>query len=920
MNYIEHLTEKEINTLCNIISGKKFKKLFEKDEQNFSKIYGGFRAKTLKEDQALSIAKKNVKSQFISDEINNMLTVILTQIQNNINSFEKKGIPHDEAIASALLDSIFSNNIELFFKLTDDISSEDEYSIISEIMKDIAQKRSKEKDISEQLIKLETANQDLITQLELADQKLNATRTEYEETIRELEKTNNSLKSMLDEANATISELQSTPEPLFNNDIDELAKYDDTNTSFLPSNNSTEITSLCSVFTNYNGKTWLKRHADLNVKGRYYSFRQDKNSPPYFENRDLIFHFDGPTDLNFYGLWTWSVTTNENDESKDFVKSQYNNQIDAIEIIIISEAKSLDDLVQKLKSGIECTPHSRKVFFSLPPSRDQYTGVLCSANDYINTYGITTVSEKCYIAPIYKFSTDDVLHLDNGISFYQNAFAGIPVQLYHLKNTMEIVRDIVYSSISWNAYKNTKVTRAEYRTFKDFIGAIPVNDIINNINTDCHCNVPTAKKLLDEFLEKVWLYLDGKTIDNDIIRAAISTNTDLQEKAKELVQQDWEKENSQLLEESQQKLNTLNNDLKIAEDKLKIAQKDYNETKSKDKNLSDSILAKEKLVNDIDVAISEHIQKARENVADFIADMAFVSGQKIQIEYADSVPRNEISSSDEISAYRVYPESDHSDLESHHNWNDVIETVSLELSEAGVRDQYGYSLAAFLCAAYINKQPLLLIGPNALDIIQAFCAAVTAYKHGILSCEGNFSYQSIEKIGKNSEKIVIINNLFANNCINRLPEILSKKEIFYVATHPYAEDIQVEPKSLYGFMLPLFTEPLVDKSATSKYIGGYFASDFKKPEPKDKNLKEVKILPHLPLSVLVRSQINSLASTMNTIYPDSTPDDDFLFFILPISYASMEISVLSEIISGSHNEYTISTNLKRDLKYLLGKN
>ena len=37
MNYIEHLTEKEINTLCNIISGKKFKKLFEKDEQNFSK-------------------------------------------------------------------------------------------------------------------------------------------------------------------------------------------------------------------------------------------------------------------------------------------------------------------------------------------------------------------------------------------------------------------------------------------------------------------------------------------------------------------------------------------------------------------------------------------------------------------------------------------------------------------------------------------------------------------------------------------------------------------------------------------------------------------------------------------------------------------------------------------------------------------
>ena len=48
-------------------------------------------------------------------------------------------------------------------------------------------------------------------------------------------------------------------------------------------------------------------------------------------------------------------------------------------------------------------------------------------------------------------------------------------------------------------------------------------------------------------------------------------------------------------------------------------------------------------------------------------------------------------------------------------------------------------------------------------------------------------------------------------------EILSQKDIFYVATHPYAEDIQVEPKNLYGFMLPLFTEFFVDEIATGKY-------------------------------------------------------------------------------------------------------
>ena len=83
--------------------------------------------------------------------------------------------------------------------------------------------------------------------------------------------------------------------------------------------------------------------------------------------------------------------------------------------------------------------------------------------------------------------------------------------------------------------------------------------------------------------------------------------------------------------------------------------------------------------------------------------------------------------------YRTFPEFAHLDeLEAHHSWADVINTAVFELAEAGVAEQYRSGLAAFLCAAYIEKQPLLLVGPNAIDIAQAFCAAVTAHKHGTL--------------------------------------------------------------------------------------------------------------------------------------------------------------------------------------------
>lgn len=159
-------------------------------------------------------------------------------------------------------------------------------------------------------------------------------------------------------------------------------------------------------------------------------------------------------------------------------------------------------------------------------------------------------------------------------------------------------------------------------------------------------------------------------------------------------------------------------------------------------------------------------------------------------------------------AYSAAKELD--DLEVHHSWNEVINTASFELGEAGVADRYRNGLAAFLCAAYIERQPILLVGPNSIDISKALCAAIAGHKHGMLSCEGSYSSHVLQELGHDGEDIVIINNLFASGWMNRLPEILSNKDIFYIATHPYAEDIQVEPKSLYGFILPLFTEFFVD--------------------------------------------------------------------------------------------------------------
>ena len=60
MNYIDLLTQEEKSILCGIITGRDFKELFKRNEREFSKIRKGFRAKSLTEQQALSIAIANL--------------------------------------------------------------------------------------------------------------------------------------------------------------------------------------------------------------------------------------------------------------------------------------------------------------------------------------------------------------------------------------------------------------------------------------------------------------------------------------------------------------------------------------------------------------------------------------------------------------------------------------------------------------------------------------------------------------------------------------------------------------------------------------------------------------------------------------------------------------------------------------------
>lgn len=550
----------------------------------------------------------------------------------------------------------------------------------------------------------------------------------------------------------------------------------------------------------------------------------------------------------------------------------------------------MDSLINTLKEGVQYTPHAKKVMFAFYRNNRQYTAVLADIRQLNIQQKRTRIDEQCIELPVYQFAYDDLTHLKNGLFFYKYVFAGVPFDVYPLKTPLEIVKDLVLSSVSWSAYKAKGATRAEHRNFKDFLSEIPIDDISSKIEEKLQCSASEAGELLNSFLSIAWKYIDGNSLEDKLLLSAVTANEELQKKVKSLIRADWETENRNLCDQ----LLSVTEQLSERQETLKAAQ-------AEEARLSSLIAEKEKLAEDVEAAVSQRIQNARSNAADFIAEMAFVDGRSQQPAVIAAIPEASVKP-----IYKSMPLLEDSDsFEEFTSWEDAIEATAYELKEAGVAEARMFGLAAFLCAAYIEKQPILLVGPNVLDIVSAFGSIIAGHKRGVLCCDGNYDAQAIAKIGEDGEKIVVINNLFSGGWMNRIPEILSKRDIFYIVTHPYGEDIQVEPKSLYGFMLPLFTEFFVDKKPSGKYYSGRLSEDLQCCTIAGKSPAELRALAKFPLSALVKKQISSVVSTMHSACPKATADDDFMFAILPIAYATLSLNRLSEMAADTHGSLGI---------------
>ncbi len=704
---------------------------------------------------------------------------------------------------------------------------------------------------------------------------------------------------------------------------------------------------------------------------------------------------NGPSEIGSFGIWLTSTTIIGGplqDNITQATDALYQDKLEAIEVVTVSNASDCNELFDILKSGFKHKLASNKVMFCTKANTGRITAALCHIQDLKIVKDTISFTNTTNEIPVYEISSEDVLwKLYAGHSFFSKGFAGVPKKVHLLKDPYDLVKGVITESINFESVEN----RAQILDNKDvraLIDSIPPEiDLLSKIMDKIHCSYVDAQIYLNRFIKNAEQYINAETIEDRILHALLRAKPELRERAKSWLRKDWEKENEALFEESESKLAKQSEDLKLKQQSLKdveaalaknsaaMAEAEDALTKVKaehqehldliatlkndqESELNRIIEENEQRAAAVEKAIAERIQKASENAADFIADMtifhALQSRQSIAQQAASATAQHAAASAataaeGDATAATPAEAADAAAADaatapaivlgaasSHYQVRDLSDKISKECSlntieaainnasrnlvSAGVVHKLNKALAEYMCAAYMKKQPLLLAGPNAFEIVEAVASAITGMRYGVLSCDDNFNAQELENIGAAGESMVVINNLFASNYVNRLPEILAKKNIFFVVTHPYKEDLQVEPKSLFNFMLPLITDFFVDKSARDNLIGCKPTSNVDVfatfPEIRTDEDMAMTLRPFASSS-LTANKLNELFKLMYSLVEDrqndTNLDHQLLLGLMPLAYVSHKTSKLEQLINDPANPLQISKSLKNEINIFL---
>ena len=715
MVQLSNLAKEDIQNLCKIIDLSEVRKGFEKNPKEFAHLRPGFRAAKLSNKDTVSLVINNIDKPFINGLMTEIVKELLSGIDVSCKAYEKRMFSKNLALLKTIPYSVFSENPDLYFKLTDDTSNEQYISLFKDALS--LQQNTK---ISKKTKVVSEENNELV--------QANNTINQLKETINEKDRALKEAETKNINANNDIAELkreiESKDERIveMQSELDhyrDLASYADADNSVVE--NKFQHISIGQVKEDHFAeKRWINRLADI-VDGEVKEFLFDPNKPKFFDNRKSLFWKNGPDTDGVIGIWNWSAEPNRSNPATDFVVTDYNKEVRLTEVVEFNNCKSLSEIAETIKDKFPHTFSCEKVLFVCGGEGIRREALLCYAKDFEIIGGDARLLSSVFMLRQYSVNITDILDID-GKRIYRYINLGIPINVYRVRTPYAVVKELIIKRATMSVLREQGLSKKEAQNCQAFLKGLPTDSLIQNLADDYKCSEEEANKYYNDFMLHAESYLSADDFDTETISAVLSRSRDLVEKCKRELKDEWEEENAEAIQTAEERLKEVENEQNMHIKRVEELQKEYQATEDKISEIQKQILEKQKLASDVEANVALRIEAAKKNVASFISDMAFalpannILLQKNNDEVNSFCPSNKISIDAEIMG----------DIDNVNDFeNELADNLEIIGYEKKKNDSYeiAYEMAQAITFCIGCNMPIL-ISENAREISKCIAAVL----------------------------------------------------------------------------------------------------------------------------------------------------------------------------------------------------
>lgn len=651
----------------------------------------------------------------------------------------------------------------------------------------------------------------------------------------------------------------------------------------------------------------LLRIADF-TNGEYYPLEETKFS----NHRRTLYFNDWPKDDSDYGLWKWSATPHYKGGGNEYIKSRYvvNMSIYPKEIISIDGITSYDDLLKYLLSKDNYITPIFDDFLLAYEDSNTYYAFYIQKNNYTKMEKSILLNSNIYSLPQYQIHKNEVFwfEFDNKISkcFYRKAKMDSCKKKYLLRDINEIIYQKIKGKCEWRyVHSNLALTKNEWHILQKYLEALSTDDFYMEIASELHVDLEEAKTYVLECIKGLDDYFEKDNEESEIFKELIINNpffmknyeNDFKKKfeSKAIAANEHLKQLNKERESLDKQISVTNNEyIKLTENISKLKKEkqeielEINKSNQDLHKIEEQKERAKKFGESIEEEIRTKITQAQNEATKFIANNIWLNllNQKSLDETSNQTKNEDQQDSDQNLKKFIKEGKKTIKTSQVKDYYEQFEIFMDNLNSMGLDSVEGEIFAIYLYSAYITHNNVLLVGPYGYEIASALSAAIDSQYASRIVCNSRTVDHIDELINECESEVVVIDGMIANNFEGNIASMLQTDK-FLIFTHPYKDDLMLEPFGLFNYLTPIFSDYFIEnKIVINEIFGAVKNPNFSEYQTSYSNVSVGKHKKYWKFNKMIELRNAEIINACTDIEGNTDPQYEFECCYMPFAYIS----------------------------------